>query len=264
MSERLAARIVIALACLAEIDILVLHWRVFGWSLLLAAAVFTWSQNDPFRRRLLVILGALALLALAPVSTNLGAGHVLRMSLFLIPAAILPAYILRRYWDDRVITFRFHQGRHWYRAEVFYILTWGLFAYLIMPYYFSSTGAYHNWQVGPDPASLIALGVACAVVGVWDELFFVNTILGVFRHYLPFVWANLAQSIIFTTFLYELGFRGWAPLGLIPFTLLQGYIFKRTESLLYVITIHLTVDLVLYLALINATYPQALPIFITN
>jgi membrane protease YdiL (CAAX protease family) len=78
-----------------------------------------------------------------------------------------------------------------------------------------------------------------------------------------FKYANAAQAVIFTLFLFELGFRGWAPFAIFPFALSQGYIFNKTHSLLYVITIHLIIDLVLYLALIHAHYPQWLPIFLT-
>ena len=46
------------------------------------------------------------------------------------------------------------------------------------------------------------------------------------------------------------------------FALTQGYIFKKTESLLYVITIHLTLDLVLFLALLNVHTPTLADIFL--
>jgi membrane protease YdiL (CAAX protease family) len=263
MSEKLAARLIIPLAIVGEASIFVFHLYALGWSIFALAAIVTALQRDPLRRHLLLVLASLAILALAPISTNLTTGHILVMASMFVFAAALPYIILRRVFHDPAITFSFHHGRNWYRTEIFYILTWGAIAYLFMPFYFRTTGDYHFWTVTLDFRNLAVLFLACLAMGVWDEVFFVNTILGVFRRYLPFFWANLAQAVIFTTFLYELGFRGWAPLGLFPFTLLQGYIYMRTRSLIYVITIHLTIDVVLYLALIHAYYPKLMPIFLT-
>lgn len=121
-----------------------------------------------------------------------------------------------------------------------------------------------NWSFALTPDSLGLLFLGTNGLGIWDELFFVVTALGLMRRHLPFVWANLAQAVMFTAFLYELGFRGWAPFLIFPFALLQGIVFKKTENLVYVIAIHLTLDLVLYLALINAHHPDVLPVFITG
>jgi membrane protease YdiL (CAAX protease family) len=127
-----------------------------------------------------------------------------------------------------------------------------------------STGEYHNWNFDLTVESLGLLFIGTNALGIWDELFFVVTVLALLRRHLPFVWANLAQASMFTAFLYELGFRGWAPFLIFPFALLQGIVFKKTENLIYVIAIHLTLDFVLYLALINAHHSHLLPIFITR
>jgi membrane protease YdiL (CAAX protease family) len=116
----------------------------------------------------------------------------------------------------------------------------------------------------PGVANLLKLFIGTNVLGIWDELFFVITVLAILRRYLPFIWANGAQAILWTSFLYELGFRGWGPVAIFPFALLQGYIFKRTDSLLYILTIHLTIDLVLYLALVHAYHPGWVPLFVTG
>jgi membrane protease YdiL (CAAX protease family) len=47
------------------------------------------------------------------------------------------------------------------------------------------------------------------------------------------------------------------------FTLLQGWVYYKTHSLLYVVAIHLAVDLILYLVLIYLYHPDWLSIFIT-
>jgi hypothetical protein len=69
---------------------------------------------------------------------------------------------------------------------------------------------------------------------------------------------------MWTSFLYELGFRGWGPLLIFPFALSQGYVFKTTKSLLYIITVHLTIDFMLFLVLIHLHHPEHLRIFLTS
>jgi hypothetical protein len=44
--------------------------------------------------------------------------------------------------------------------------------------------------------------------------------------------------------------------------MLQGYTFKLTKSLTYVVSVHLLFDLVLFLALVHAHNRDFLPIFI--
>jgi membrane protease YdiL (CAAX protease family) len=215
------------------------------------------------RRQFLVLLGSLGLLALTPINTSIEPGHFLVMGALLLLAVTLPYLVLRYRYHDSTIAYQLHHGRRWSRMEIGYILLAALIGYLVIPFYLVSSGSYQNWTVEPGAMNLLLLFVGTNALGIWDELFFVNTALTIFRRHIPFGWANLAQALLFTAFLYELGFRGWGPLMIFPFALLQGYVFKRTESLLYVIAIHLTVDLVLYLALIHAHHPSWLPIFIT-
>jgi membrane protease YdiL (CAAX protease family) len=125
-----------------------------------------------------------------------------------------------------------------------------------------TTQGHLYWSFELTVASLGLLFIGTNALGIWDELFFVVTVLGLLRRHMPFLWANIAQAIMFTSFLYELGFRGWAPFAIFPFALLQGIVFKKTENLFYVIAIHLTLDFILYLALIDAHYPGSVPIFI--
>ncbi len=63
---------------------------------------------------------------------------------------------------------------------------------------------------------------------------------------------------MFVSFLWELGYRAWGPLLTIPFALLQGYIFMRTRSLAYVVTVHLLFDAVVFLVLVHAHNPGLL------
>jgi membrane protease YdiL (CAAX protease family) len=196
------------------------------------------------------------------ICTDIRLTHFLYMVATLSLAVIIPYWVSRIYRDN-VISFPLHHGRRWYRSEIGYIFFTSALAYALLPIYFQTTGAYLHWPVLPGVGSLFMLFIGTMLLGAWDELFFVATTLATFQRYLPFVWANIAQAVLWTAFLYALGFTGWAPLALFPFALLQGYIFNRTHSLLYVLTIHLTLDVFLYLALLNAYHHDWLPIFIT-
>ena len=210
-----------------------------------------------------LLVGCLLLVALTPINTGLSPTHVIAMGIPLALVLIIPYLVSRYVIKDNAITFHLLNGRNWYRGEVAYIFVTAFAAYLILPFYFRTTGAYHNWTVLPGTGQLLSLFLGTQALGLWDELFFVNTVLTLLRRHLRFIWANLIQAVFWTAFLYQLGFRGWAPVLVYPFALLQGYIFMRTRSLLYIITIHLTLDAVLFLVLVHAYYPSWLPIFLT-
>ena len=48
-----------------------------------------------------------------------------------------------------------------------------------------------------------------------------------------------------------------------PFALLQGYIFQRTRSLPYVVTVHLTFDMIIFAILVHAYDPALFDVFLT-
>ena len=100
-------------------------------------------------------------------------------------------------------------------------------------------------------------------VGIWDELFFICVVLALLRPHFPFWLANLLQAAVFVSFLWELGYRAWGPLLTIPFALIQGWIFRRTTSLTYVVAVHLLFDLFVFMVLVHAHDPSMFDIFLT-
>jgi hypothetical protein len=251
-----------ALLAATAVALIPLHAYPAGLTLLALTAVATAALEPRARRDFVLATGAVALLALTPINTHIDLPHMFVMGSILSAAVAVP-YVMSRYaFGDHTITFPLHHGRRWYKTEIAYILVTAAIAYFVLPWYLRVTGSYLNWQVLPGAAFLTRLFIGTNALGLWDELFFVCTILGLLRRHLPFWQANIAQSVMWTAFLYELGFRGFGPLILFIFALSQGYIFKRTASVIYIVTIHLTLDLVLYLALVHAYYPQWLPIFV--
>jgi membrane protease YdiL (CAAX protease family) len=235
-----------------------LGWTLYGLGLVWLGI----TTKGNFRKHIAIVYMSLGLLGLIPITTEVSNENFIRMGLVLSAALLLPFIITRYILKDHAVDFRWHHGRRWLRAETFYVVGTALGAYFFLPYYLTNSGAYLNWSVENTADSITRLFIGTNVLGLWDELFFVNTILGLLRRYLPFWQANLLQAVLFTSFLFELGFTGWGPLVIYPFALSQGYIFRKTNSLLYVITIHLTLDFVLFLALLNAHHPELADIFI--
>lgn len=147
---------------------------------------------------------------------------------------------------------------------IIYVPIAALLAYFILPWYLKDTGSYLNWTADLAPDQVTRLFIGTNALGIWDELFFCNTVLAILRKYFPFWQANLLQAFLFTSFLYELGFQGWyGPIIIFIFAWLQGKVFQRTENLTYIITIHLIVDAVLFLVLLHLHNPHILDIFLT-
>lgn len=240
-----------------------LEMKPLGWTFLLLTAGMLFFCEKHFKRDMYLVIISLALLGSTSINTNITYLHMFQMGTTLFMAVAVPFLITRYWYKEKTISYPFHHGRKWYKKEILYIFVTAAIAYLLLPFYLSNTGSYHNWTVQPGVGKLFTLFLGTNGLGTWDEFFFVSTVLAIFSKYFSFKLANAMQAIIFTSFLFELGFRGWAPFVLYPFALTQGYIFNKTHSLLYVITIHLTLDFVLYLALIHAYFPQWIPVFIT-
>jgi membrane protease YdiL (CAAX protease family) len=214
-----------------------------------------------FARYFSFICFSVFLLGIIAITTDISYRNFLVMGTALGLAVAIPFLVSHFIYKDKVIAYTFHYKKKWKRSMYGYILLTVLISYFLIPFYLKNTEAYLNWTVNLDPHSIIRLFIGTNALGIWDELFFVNTVQAVFRRFFSFWLANLFQAILFTSFLFELGFTGWGFLMIYIFALIQGYIYKKTESLLYVITIHLCLDFVLFLALVHVHHPEILQIF---
>jgi membrane protease YdiL (CAAX protease family) len=261
-APRPAHTLSVVLLCATGVFLIALEQQ-WAWGLLAATALSLALGTRQFAKDMALLCVSLALLGITRIDTDVAPEHMFAMGTTLLLAVLIPYVVSRWAYKDCLVRFPLHHGRRWLRTEILYIFVTAIVAYFLLPFYLRNSGAYLNWEVQLEAGFLTRLFIGTNGLGIWDELFFISTILGILRRFLPFSWANVAQSILFTSFLYELGFTGWGPLMIFPFALIQGEVFRRTESLLYVITIHLTLDLVLYLALIHARYPEWMPIFLT-
>lgn len=239
---------------LAGVLLIGFRWQLIGWLLWLSGAVIALRAQKEFRWLGLSLYGSVAILALVPITTELSTAHMVYLGVSLIVALMLPQIIDRFIAKTHVLRFHWPIGR-WRGIHSSYLFGTIILSWLILPWYLTQTGAFRNWTVELNPDSLIRLFIGTNGLGFWDELFFINTIFPIFRRFFSFWWANIFQAVLFTAFLFELGFTawGWALIGV--FALAQGYVFYKTDSLRYVIILHLSMDAILYLALIEAHYP---------
>lgn len=253
----------ILLLCLATVVLIALQVKLLGFLLLATGVASLWFCRKDFGKNVALIYATVALLGLTPINTDTAWPHSLIMGSALFLTVFVPYLVTRRVYKNNLVRFPFGHDREWKKKEIAYVFFTAAVTYLLLPFMLRETGSYHNWDIQPGTWNLAVSYIGLNAVALWDELFFISVVLGILRKFMPFWAANLAQAVIFTSFLYTLGFQGWSPIFVYIFALSQGYIFKKTDSLLYVLTIHLTLDLVLHLTLVYLHYPDWLPFFIT-
>lgn len=240
-----------------------LQQKILGFGLLamgLGSLIFC---DKEFRKSFLLIYFCLAVLGLTPIDTTTDLPYSFFMGIGLFTVVAVPFFVTRKIYKNKVIVFPNLRDKNWTKERTFYLLFAALAAYLLLPLMLRSGDSYLNWRLEPGTWDLTVAYFGLNFVGIWDELFFVITILALLRNHFPFHVANFAQAVLFTSFLYTLGFQGWSFIIVYIFALTQGLVFRQTKSLLYILAIHLTIDLVLHLALVYLHFPEKFPYFIT-
>ena len=233
-----------------------------GYAVMAAGLALAALTDRALARSLALIAAGLVIVSTISVEADISYPNMALMGTVLGLAVVVP-YVASRYvFRERAIRFPWRGGHPWTRAQWAYLVLVLAAAWLILPFYFISSGAYRNWPAVAAPDEIARLFVGVNAVGIWDELFFVCTVYVLLRQHFPDWLANLLMSIAFVAFLWELGYREWGPALTIPFALLQAYTFSITRSLAYVVTVHLLFDLVVFLVIVHAHHPEALPIFL--
>jgi hypothetical protein len=211
---------------------------------------------------LLLIAIGLAIVASISVEANLDYPNMLLFGTVLTLSVLVPWLVERRVYRRNTIQFPIRSGHRWTRLEKAWLVAAVVLGWLILPTYFIGSGAYRNWPAVHAPDEIARLFVGVNVVGIWDEVFFICTVFTLLRPHLPDWQAIPVQAIIFVSFLWELGYREWGPLLTIPFAMVQAFLFTRTRSLPYVVSVHLLFDFVVFLVLVHAHNPETLRIFV--
>lgn len=254
-------------AALVSAGAVLLFWAMTDWGYLpLVAGVVGGILTDRAGRSsrlgsdLALIAIALAFISTISLHADLSDAGMIRFTIALGGAVLIPYAISRWGYREHAIRFPWGGGR-WTRRMWVYIAAVIVLAYLILPFYFLTSGVYRNWPAVEEPGEIARLFVGVNAVGLWDELFFICTAYTLLlRHFRPWL-ANLLQAAIFVSFLWELGYQAWGPWLTIPFALVQGAIFSWTKNLAYVVTVHLLFDAIVFLVIVHAHHPEALPIF---
>jgi membrane protease YdiL (CAAX protease family) len=233
-----------------------------GYSALAASLITALVIDRQFARHVALIAVGLAIISAVPLNADLSIRHMLLMGGALALAVVVPYAISRFGYRDHLVRFPVLTGRRWPTVARLYLIGVVVLGYFILPFYLISTGVYQNWPDASDPSVFVRLFIGVNTVGIWDELFFICTTFTLLRHHFPDWLANILQAVIFSSFLWEIGYQSWGPLLTFPFAMLQGYTFKLTKSLSYVVSVHLIFDLVLFLALVHAHNRDWLPVFL--
>lgn len=252
-----------ALVAVSAVPLFVLHERLIGLPILAVGILSALAVDRLLFRHLALIGLGLAIISTMSVKADLSNEGMARFAVTLSAAVLVPYLISRYVFKERLVVFPLRRGQPWTRTEWAYLVGVLALGYLVLPIYFIGSEVYLNWPAVPTTDLILRLLVGVNFVGLWDELFFICLVFAFFRHHFPLWQANLLQAVIFTSFLWEIGYTAWGPLFTFPFALLQGFVFQRTKSLPFVVTIHLSFDMIIWAILVNAHNPGVLDIFIT-
>jgi hypothetical protein len=236
--------------------------RLTGFILLAAALGIARLIGRRLFTDLALIAVGLTAMSAVPITTDISTGHMLVMGTAMILAVGIPYAVSRFVTKEHSIAFPVRTGQAWTRGEKWYLPAVLVLGYAVLPVYMIRSGVYTNWPAVSDPEGIGRLFLGTNVLGIWDELFFICTAFTLLRRHLPDWQANLLQAVLFTSFLWELGFHAWAPFFIFPFALLQAKLFTVTKSLSYIVTVHLLFDFVLFLVLLHAHNREWIDIFL--
>ena len=234
----------------------------WGYATVVSGLAFASLVSRQLLKDLFLIALPLVLIAQISVKANLEWWNIALMGTVLSLAVLIPYSLSRWVFKDHAIRFPGRPNQPWTRLEWVWLGTVLVLGWLILPVYFIGSGSYQNWPAVSEPTEIIRLFFGVGFVGIWDELFFICTIFALLRRHFSFWVANGLQAVVFVSFLWELGYRSWGPLLTIPFALMQAWIFEKSRSVYYIITVHLLFDVVVFLVLIYAYHPEWAPVFL--
>lgn len=235
---------------------------LLGYVLIGLTLLYSAGYNRRLFKDAVLLAAALGIMSLVPINTDISVEHMVVMGLAMAAIVGIPYLVSRYIYKDHSIRFPWHFKEKWSWQKWAYIGLVAIVGYLLLPVYMIQTGAYLNWPNADQAGEIVRLFIGTNALGIWDELFFICTAFVLFMRHLPFWVANLFQAILFSSFLYELGFTSWGLPMTFLFALVQAYIFRLTHSLFYIVCVHLLFDLFLFFVLIHAHNRHLIDIFL--
>ena len=233
----------------------------WGYPPLVAGVVLAFLVDRALGRDLALIAIGMTIVSLHSMRADLSWGNIAVMGAVLTAAVGVPFALDRWVLRQGAIRFPMRRGTPWTSLERSWLVLVLLLGWLILPRYFITSGSYQNWPAVVELHEIARLFVGVNAVGIWDELFFICIVFTLYRRHFHLWTANVLQAIVFVSFLWELGYRSWGPALTIPFALVQGWIFSKTKSLTYVITVHLLFDLIVFLTIVHAHHRDWIAVF---
>jgi membrane protease YdiL (CAAX protease family) len=244
----------LAALCLATPLLIPMAWWGPGLAAWAVSAVLVGtSPRRAFRQRMAPLLAVVLLLAVVPIDTDLSNTNFVRLGGAFLAAVLIPYLWLRR-TQPGVIEYQIFP-RRLSRVEVFYVLLSIPLAWVILDLYFFKINPFmpQQWPITDTSSNgqvlRLFLGINC--VGIWDELFFINTVYAILRSLFPARTANLAQAVVYTSVLHDMAFIGIGSFIVYGFAVIQGAMYERTRKLVYVLAVHLIVDAFLVAAILR-------------
>lgn len=234
-----------------------LHLIWAGALALAASYVMARKTADAvFLQRMTVLYVVILALGVVDINTRLTNANFLMVGSAFLFVLVYPYLAVGRRTPG-LITYRFLPKRFLARDLIYIAISIPL-AWLIIKVYFSlNPWMPTQWTLPPekDMEQVWRLFAGINMVGIWDELFFVNTVFGILRTLFPYRWANAGQSVVYASVLYDMAFTGWGVLIVPAFAWTQGAMFRSSEGLLSVLIVHLIVDFFLFAAIVQHYYP---------
>jgi hypothetical protein len=230
------------------------------------ATVCTWliatDEEPKLRRRMGILLGCVIVLALCDINTSLSTENFLQVGIPFTLVILMPAMI-QRFGDRGVIRYRFWPVR-WRWQDIVYTIISIPLAWLVLKGYewgnreLFNDELFSHWNMPAEPneGAIRRLFIGINLVGIWDELFFVNTCFAILRSLFRFPVANAIQAVIYTSVLFDMAFTGCGFFIVFAFAWTQGAMFEKSEGLVWVLIVHLIVDYILVALIVQHYYPD--------
>ncbi|MEM1085870.1 MAG: CPBP family glutamic-type intramembrane protease [Verrucomicrobiota bacterium] len=253
------------LACYAATIILLIpaHQFVLGGITFIATVVLL--ARDPEKRlrlRLGVLLACVLLLGITDITPDLSNANFIKLTAVFSLVLIVPLIVQR--WDNaKIIRYRF-KPLHWRKADVIYTILSVPLAWMVLRgYEWGNLALFDNelfrqWSMPEeaDAGEIRRLFIGINLVGIWDELFFINTGYALLRSLFSYRVANALQAVLYTAVLFDMAFVGLGVVVVFLFALTQGAMYEKSEGLLWVLIVHLVVDYFLVAFIVQTYYPD--------
>ena len=247
----------LALLMIAAVPLIVFETWLVSSAILLLFAVSLYFVGRVERLRFVALMLGILIVAATPVNTDLDNAHFAAMVVGYLCSLLVP-YLFLRIFDKGVVTLRLFPEK-WRRADVVHTIVNIVGSSIGVSIYLKvlNKDVLANWPLPFEPQEgIIRLFVGMYLTGFWDEAYNLHTNLAILSSMFHPIFANIAQSFIYLSSLWDLAFRGIGFPFMALFALTQGLLWLRSRALFWVLVVHFTVELVVFRLIIQAQYPE--------